>query len=463
MIRLFVGVDSCSVARLVTFTRRITLLGPMLLIAGFQLVFFGILIFSPSIRGHLLFSAADRFADFFKWLSAFNTSHAVNVGLPPFTDLATQRAILAYLRSNPYNWTPSAEYSLLGMPPGALLVGSLSHWLGTKVSYFWLYVLFVTIYAAYVGQAVYQLLRIWGDDQARKKIFPKLILIIVVFFTSYPVIFGLDRGNIGALAYSTLVGFSLLGFYLKRGFKPGWRLYFAILIGSSFRPQYILPFYMVIISGVTGCRDLIEASRRIAFWSSSLFITLWLQFFLASLCIRGYSLNTFLSTNAAIARGYIRANLCSFNLSISSLMSCDSGSHAEYRQSFILSLIAILICLSIACFAICAMSQSAKSLVFFAMPVLTIILFPVNAPYHLVSFAVFGIGALYAIDNPSYKNQGCTTPLRSMFCLLLLNFPLLAVVQDLAAPAFFAYFLLCVAIVMTESSSHDKKVLAALV
>jgi len=162
------------------------------------------------LGNRLFFRYEDQFADFFKWLSAFQPLNAHYWHFTLFS-AQTEALISTYLSSNPYTQQPVALYSLHGLPPLTVLTAAItSRLLNIGPPEYIFLVISLCL-------AVLPVLIIWKLFLQSTNI-KLLSFLTLLYMGSYPYLFSIDRGNLGALAYNTIatIAILILLFFAKR-------------------------------------------------------------------------------------------------------------------------------------------------------------------------------------------------------------------------------------------------------
>jgi hypothetical protein len=239
--------------------------------------------FSGTSSAVLFFDRGDSFGDFFKFFATYSGKALQFPNYLPsrlFALLSLQQSQNAYT-SQPVSDVNMVQYSLHGLPPITQVLGSIVSWV--LVHFDPILVFGGCVFLTLAGLGYCVSLSTPGKPLARLALWLVLIL-------SYPMLYGLDRGNIGAIATSILV---VGAFVIQAKYASLHGLATILLcLAIAVRPNYLflLPLHVVIAAQCNGKRLRIS-SFLLPF--AILLAVLLISLLLSMVALPGYSIGTF--------------------------------------------------------------------------------------------------------------------------------------------------------------------------
>ena len=172
----------------------------------------------------MFFGAGDVFADFFKFISSYPGSNPISP--EEWAPSLAQEKINNYISNNPYTTYPSINTNLWIPPTGTLFYLIIRWALGISPI-----ITFVITFAAFLSIYTLLLKKCLGKFEAN---YFNSMSIAILTICTYPFIFLIMRGNIGALVAATAIFYSIEQLISKRSLTIKSMISFAIAVNTPF-------------------------------------------------------------------------------------------------------------------------------------------------------------------------------------------------------------------------------------
>jgi hypothetical protein len=240
--------------------------------------------------GIFVLDRGDLFGDFFKFFAAFSGKTLQFPGYLPswlFSLLNLQQSQNPYT-SQPVSGAIMVQHSLHGLPPITQVLGSIVSWALVHFDPIIVFGVCIVLTLAALGYCVSL------GTPGRPLAWLALWLVLIL---SYPMLMGLDRGNIGAIATSILV---VSAFVIQAKYARLHGLATILLsLAIAVRPNYLflLPLHVVIAAQCNGKR--LRISSFLAPFAILLAVLL-ISLLFSMVALPGYSIGTFLAAQKSV-------------------------------------------------------------------------------------------------------------------------------------------------------------------